>query len=64
MIANLIQRKVELPPEERILLAELAKKKCSYEKVEETLTAGADPNCENKDKLTPIALGKFTKSVS
>ena len=51
--------KDELPPEERILLSELGKRKCSIEKIEEVLIAGADPNCQDKDGLKPIAKGKI-----
>ena len=47
----------ELPAEERILLSELTKKKCSLEKVEEVLQAGANPNCRDKDDLRAILLG-------
>ena len=50
--------KDELPPEERILLSELGKRKCSLEKIEEVLIAGADPNCQDKDGLKPIAKGE------
>ena len=54
--------KDELPPEERILLSELGKRKCSLEKIEEVLIAGADPNCQDKDGLKPIAKGKKYKT--
>ena len=55
--------KDELPPEERILLSELGKRKCSLEKIEEVLIAGADPNCQDKDGLKPIAKGKTFKTL-
>ena len=51
------KRSKELPAEERILLSELSKKKCSIEKVEEVLQAGANPNCRDKDDLPAILLG-------
>ena len=59
-----IKKVKELPAEERILLSELAKKKCSLEKVEEVLQAGANPNCRDKDDLPAILLGKTGLDIS
>ena len=49
----------DIPAEERILLSELKKKKCSIDKIEEILAAGADPNCQNHEGVRPIALGQL-----